>query len=273
MQSKLTFFWLMVLAVCWIGNAQAQQKGKQADDQISMDNPRKVNRTVQIDSADVLLFGETLSKQLQQTTQLQAFKLSNYLAEDPDSVDHMEGFTILETREITLDQQQSIAELLTSETPYMEDRSMKNLCLFLPDMAFVFGTEERPIKALISLDCKMVRFYFETENENRFVELNTKIRYKAFEEIYDDLFPEKKKSLAKNWNQYTKKEPTIQSMSNKGQALIYKVKPNEGLSHVAVNASKQYDQEITIKKVCELNDFDMKVVLQKGQEVIVGYIQ
>ena len=269
---KFDFILLMFLALCISERSLAQQSQPETTDRgdqlISMDNPKKVARTtIQVDSDAADMFGETLGKYLKTARQVEAYKLSNFQSEETGEKDLMEGFAILDTRTISLERQQAISDLFISEEPYMEDKNMKNLCMFLPDMAFVFETEEQPVKALVSLDCKMVRFYFQKEvNDNRFIELNTKLSYQAFDQLYEELFGSTLKMSQTN----AVPETQVKRCSTEENELVYKVKEGQGLSHVAKEASKQFDQKIKVKDICALNGIDRKTIIHTGQELIVG---
>ncbi len=261
----LTFLWL---GIC---NSQPGPTPAKAptDTQISMDAPRKINRTTLVDSTDTALFGETLGELLKGTRSIQAMKLSPFLSPDPGSVESMEDFPILDTQTLEQKQQQAIADLLNSERPYLEDRSMKNLCIFQPDMAFVLQTDEHPINALVSLDCRMVRFYFQaTGEEERYIELSTKRAFDDFKELYADLFStsnaQANKGMGKARSMKTKN-------SDSQHALTYIVKKGQGYSHVAKAASVLYDRKVTVKEILQLNQLKADHILHTGDEVIVGY--
>ncbi len=238
---------------------------------ISMDPPQKMERSSLIDSADSALFGETLGELLKNTQELQVFKLSNFLTSQPDSVAHINAFPILDQQKIGASLQRNIADLLNSERPYLEDRSMKNLCIFQPDMAFVFLTNEKPINVLISLDCRMVRYYFQPEGEEeRFIELSTKRAFKDFVELYANFFPEKKSKPKKGFADARK----MSNNKTSGQyELTYQVRSGQGFSQVAKQASKQYNRKITIDDILHYNQMSKNHTLHIGDKLIVGYTQ
>lgn len=264
---SILFFDVSVLA------QQNQSNNSKAEDSlISLDNPKKVTSMINIDSTGLLLFGEDLSENLNKTKNLKVFKLSHYLSGQSDSTEILEGFTILDTKDIKVEKQKQIAKLLTSTTPYILDKNIKNLCLFMPDMGMELSFDDQKINALVSLECKMVRFYFQDEKSgNRFIELNSKQSFNGFDLVFDDIF--NSTPTIESLDTDNTKSINLASSNNNANVLLYQVKPGQGLSHVAKYASIKFDRKISINEICSLNKFDKKVILKKGQKVIVGYIE
>ena len=249
-----------------------------------MDNPR-IAPMLEMDSVSEAYFGETLSERLQQTRQIEAYRLSRFLPRDTSNMELLEGFRVLDTATLSLSEQQEIGAMLTRIEPYMADKSMKNLCLFLPNFGLRMEMDGRPVNTLVSLKCKMVRFYFEDASTNPgFLEFNIKGNYEAFDQLYAELFPppvaqQQQLSLftspAKDKDK--DKDLTVKGASTKGKALYYVVKEGEGWSHVAKNASRQYGKEITMTDLFRINNIntekalDKQVMLRPGDSVLVGY--
>ena len=177
-------FWSLLI----IGGIKAQ-----TDQQYkSMDNPRMV-RLLEMDSTAEAFFGETLSDRIANTRNIEVFKLSQFLPDTEKSIDVLEEFRILDTAAVGISEQQTIAKLLTGTEAYIQDKSIKNLCLFLPNLGLKLDVDEQPVNALISLKCKMVRFYYEMdESPVNYVELNIKQNFEGFDHFYKEVFPPKK---------------------------------------------------------------------------------
>ena len=249
---------------------------------VSMDLPKKIVRSslIELDSSSRFYLGETLSEHLEKITDVRIYEVRRYLATEADSLNTLEGFPILDTIEIDQSQKEKWVSLLTDDQSYIEDKNIKNLCLFLPAVGMELAIDGQPIRVLVSLDCKMVRFYTnETGVDNEYTEFNIGYSFDGFGELYSDCIAEmqaKRKRMAKKSASFKKTEKTEKAMAGRKQ-LFYKVKTGEGWSHVAKNASKMYQQEITMDRIFEINSINRKkaiagkIILQPGQEVLVGY--
>lgn len=262
---KIAGITLFTLLFASIGLAQSDSG------YMPMDNPRMV-RLLEMDSLSEVYFGEDLADLLQNTRRIEAFKLSKFLPDSEEGADLLEGFRVLDTVLLSQDAQREIASMLTNTEPYIVDKNIKNLCLFLPNYGLSMLLDDTQVNALVSLKCKMVRFYFEQDEQPvHYQEFNIKGNYEGFDAFYAATFP---KAKPKALPLFTKSTPKPATVAIKGKPLYYKVKKGEGWSHVARNASKLYRQEISMTDIFEINkekSLSKTVMLRPGDKILVGY--
>ncbi len=256
--------------------SQIQDKASE-EDLISMDNPRKV-RLMTIDSAGKAFLGEEVAENLTKVRKIEAFKLEHFLAEEAQAVSILQGFTILDTAEITTDQQGAIASILTSPEAYIQDKNIKNLCLFTPDMAFALMAKEQTVFALVSLNCKMTRFYFPSEDREDFNYITFNIRedFQGFDDIYNDIFGQKTLKVKAKNSLFEARSNDDLLVKKQAKPIYYTVEKGEGWSHVAQYATEKLGKKVTQNEVvklnyAEFNNTDPMPMLHVGDKVIVGY--
>lgn len=235
----------------------------------SMDNPRLV-RIVKMDSVAQLFFGAPLTDQLKGTRKIEAYKLSHYLNGPSDQKVSLENFEVLDTAVLSRAQQSQIADLLTQPESYIEDPNIKNLCLFLPDLGLKFALKDQEVNALVSLDCKMVRFYYDRPEEPvNFLELNIKGNFNGFDDFFEAIFPSTIAQGGKSGSLFASKDETPK------EPIYYKVKKGEGWWQIAESASKAYGKKITMQDIWAVNNLSKQTarqqVLKVGQKILVGY--
>ena len=261
---KIAGITLFTLLLASMGLAQSDSE------YMPMDNPRMV-RLLEMDSLSEVYFGEDLADLLQNTQRIEAFKLSKFLPDSEEADGLLEGFRVLDTALLSKDSQREIATMLTNTEPYIADKNIKNLCLFLPNFGLSMLLEDAQVNALVSLKCKMVRFYFEQDAQPvNYQEFNIKGNYEGFDSFYAATFP---KAKPKALSLFTKSTPKPAPVV-KGKPLYYNVKKGEGWSHVARNASKLYGQEISMTDIFEINKekaLSKTVMLRPGDKILVGY--
>ncbi|MCH2081901.1 MAG: LysM peptidoglycan-binding domain-containing protein [Saprospiraceae bacterium] len=271
----LLFCWLMLPG---IGSAQeVTPKGATPSSKLlPMDNPKrkaKPQPTLEVDIQQQAeeVFGNELREQLEATTTIKVYKVEQFVSEETN-VELLEGFKVLQVEEISGEQYERYHDLLNQPATFLQKEELFKQCYFLPAMGIHFVNAEDTVTALISLECDMVRFYYQDESgENVFRTVNSDPGHNQLQDMYTEVFP------AVAALQPTKEAIEPLAMQLVEEPVYYKVKSGEGWIKIAKRASKKMDQKTTVKDICKWNniayDRAMKneVYPLKGETVIIGF--
>ncbi|MCI5082999.1 MAG: hypothetical protein MRY78_14970 [Saprospiraceae bacterium] len=276
--------YVLILLSAWLllpllSRAQdIQPKGVQAGARLlPMDNPKRKaqpepDRPAQFKIAEeaTAVYGNELRTQLNNTSVIRAYKVEQFISEEAD-VALLEGFKILQVEEISPTQYQRFSDVLGQPTTFLQNEELLKQCYFLPAMGIHFVNAEDTVTALISLECDMVRFYYQDENgEPVFQTLNSDPGHDLLQSMYSEIFP----AIAA-----LDPKPTTETM---GMQLVqnpihYKVAAGDGWIRIAEKASQQLGEKVAVKDICKWNNIAFAKAMSnqvyplKGETVIIGF--
>lgn len=256
--------------------------------------------SVQADSTMQIILGKQLTETIGKATLVTAYEVESFVSENPED-DILEGFKVLQSAALNLDQTAWIKQMLLSETTYFFSEKQKQ-CLFLPKMGLQFVSGQDTSNILISFKCDFTRFH-----EGAPFTLDSDDGHENLWAFYREVFPmdvpnvyaaqdvgldaAAPSPLPKPLHQ-PKAKPANRLKANvsKGSKANLKVKPEIPLQPVfytvekgdawvvvAQKATNTLHQKVTVSDLCEWNNIDPKAVenrkrfLKKGETIIVGF--
>ena len=248
--------------LCWLlpfyGIGQIEKPPKLKSKNLKpLDPPTKRSRAVKIDPTIEGLVGKTPTKTIAKARKIKLFEVEPFQAEDKQTTQTLEGFTILQTAILDKKQQLEIKKILASKATCFLTEDAKQ-CLFLPKMGIQFVHKSDTTNVLISLKCDLTRFYF----KNKKVVIDSDNGHDRLTKFFKKVFPQNGGLALKEMSLAVSKTP-----------IYYTTQYGDSWFTLTHKIANTYDKTVTINHLYTWNKVpkEKKDDLKTGQKVIIGY--